>query len=361
MLTVDDKQNVWYNNSNMKYLVFDIECCNGSDICSFGFVLTDESFNVIEQRDILINPENRFILTNRSGTQGISLAYKKEHFYASPKFPFFHEYLKKLIEDEECYKIGFAISNDAGFLNKACSRYKLEPINFTFFDIQRLDAKLHNNNAIRSLGKIIDEYGIEQDDENILHKSDDDAFFTLTIFRRMLAETGKSFEEILKEYPDCEGKSFNFGVSYNGVAIGNKDKMRKKDNIIFYRYTNELFRNSAKTGALKGKKLCFSRYFTSHNYRKMLALAPLVINEGGRFTQANLINYYIKADDMSNSQIDRLLELNPNIEVVTLEEFLPVIGLTQEKLMELEKDVPIDEFKKKADELPQFEYWRKKK
>ena len=316
----------------MNYLIFDIECCNGNDICSFGYVLADENFCVLRQNDILINPENKFVLTNRKGTQGISLAYKPQDFYSAPKFPHYYEFLKTLIEDESCAKIGFAISNDAGFLNKACARYHLEPINFTFFDIQRLDAKLHNNNAVRGLGKIIAQYGIEQDEDNILHKSDDDAFFTMQLFKKFLEETGKSYEELLKEFPDCEGKSQGGGVSYNGVAIGNKDKMRKKDAIIFNRYVNELFRASDKKGVLRGKKLCFSRYFSTHNYRKMIALAPIITSLGAKFVQPKACNYYVKADEMSNSQIDYLLTQNDKIEVITLPDFLSLIGISEDEI-----------------------------
>ena len=62
-------------NLIMNYLFLDMECSNGNDICSFGYVLADENFNVLQQNDVLINPESKFVLTNREGTQGISLAY----------------------------------------------------------------------------------------------------------------------------------------------------------------------------------------------------------------------------------------------------------------------------------------------
>ena len=34
----------------MRYLFFDIECCNGRDICEFGYVITDTEFNVLEKK-----------------------------------------------------------------------------------------------------------------------------------------------------------------------------------------------------------------------------------------------------------------------------------------------------------------------
>ena len=42
----------------MKYLFFDIECANCFEgkgkICEFGYVLTDEAFNEIESKEIII-------------------------------------------------------------------------------------------------------------------------------------------------------------------------------------------------------------------------------------------------------------------------------------------------------------------
>ena len=44
----------------MKYLFFDIECsnCHGGigKMCEFGYVLTDENFNIISQDDIPMSP-----------------------------------------------------------------------------------------------------------------------------------------------------------------------------------------------------------------------------------------------------------------------------------------------------------------
>lgn len=33
----------------MRYLAFDIECCDGKHICEFGYVITDEKFNIIKK------------------------------------------------------------------------------------------------------------------------------------------------------------------------------------------------------------------------------------------------------------------------------------------------------------------------
>ena len=63
----------------MNYVFFDIECANcihgEGKICSFGFVKTDENFNVIQEHDLLRNPDAPFLLGNAKTGKGITLAY----------------------------------------------------------------------------------------------------------------------------------------------------------------------------------------------------------------------------------------------------------------------------------------------
>lgn len=51
MIVTIVRMNGMTSTPNKKYLFFDIECSNGypvsSKICSFGYVLTDNEFNVI--------------------------------------------------------------------------------------------------------------------------------------------------------------------------------------------------------------------------------------------------------------------------------------------------------------------------
>ena len=108
----------------MRYLFFDIECCDGKNICEFGYVITDNKFNILEKKDIIINPENKFNLTGRSNSKDLHLCYPESIYYKSNKFPYFYEKIKKLIEYPDQLIVGHAISNDAKYLKIACQRYK---------------------------------------------------------------------------------------------------------------------------------------------------------------------------------------------------------------------------------------------
>lgn len=63
----------------MRFLFFDIECANTFNnickLCSFGYVIMDEHFNLIEQRDIIINPEDIFDPYFFKPDSNISLPY----------------------------------------------------------------------------------------------------------------------------------------------------------------------------------------------------------------------------------------------------------------------------------------------
>ncbi len=45
----------------MRYLFFDIECSEGKSMCSFGYVLTDEKFRILEKDDFVVEQCLKFI------------------------------------------------------------------------------------------------------------------------------------------------------------------------------------------------------------------------------------------------------------------------------------------------------------
>lgn len=46
----------------MRYLFFDIECCNGRNICEFGYVITDDKFNILEKKILQLTQKTNLIL-----------------------------------------------------------------------------------------------------------------------------------------------------------------------------------------------------------------------------------------------------------------------------------------------------------
>ena len=68
--------------------IFDIECVHEKNVqymLSFGYVITDEDFNVIEKEDVLINPNLPFSLTD----VGVPVYYSIREILNSPIFLMF--------------------------------------------------------------------------------------------------------------------------------------------------------------------------------------------------------------------------------------------------------------------------------
>ena len=136
----------------MRYLSFDIECCDGRSICEFGYVITDESFNIIEKDCFTVNPVLPFSLLRRPNQDDMKLYFSEEEYYASPEFPDFYDRIRSLLTAPDQTVIGYSTGCDAGFLRDACLRYGLPSLDFGFVDIQTIYGKYSGEKMQVSLG-----------------------------------------------------------------------------------------------------------------------------------------------------------------------------------------------------------------
>ena len=203
----------------MKYLFFDIECsnCHGGigKMCEFGYVLTDENFNIISQDDIPMSPGkgdwNRFDLTGRDGEKDIELAYEYKFYLSQREFPHFYKRIKKLVCDPDTICFAYSMGNDIRHLHNSCTRYKLEPFNYTCYDVQMFVAKylqkkgqMNLENAGRRLVSPDCLVKLEK------HLSRDDAKLEMMIFEAICALEQKTSREVLEEYDSTKVNSIDF-------------------------------------------------------------------------------------------------------------------------------------------------------
>ncbi len=187
----------------MNYLFFDIECCNSHNICEFGYVLTDDKFNIIKQEELLINPAKEFkIKTDES--KFIDLTYNVEEYMKSPSFREYYEKIKDVITKDEQLVFGYAINNDAYYLKTACQRYHLTPISFTFYDIQIIFSKYYEVKEQLSLKKATSDLNLDLN--CVFHRAIDDSIATLNVAKKLVLESKLKLEELVKKYECCKGK-----------------------------------------------------------------------------------------------------------------------------------------------------------
>lgn len=290
----------------MRYLSFDIECCDRQHICEFGYVITDENFKIIDKQVFVINPEKKFNLTGRPHQDDLKLFFSDEEYYAGEKFPYYYERIKELLTTKEQIVVGHAVSNDAGFLRTACKRYQLESINFTFFDSQKVYSEYANDKGRISLENAGEVLHLEK--PTFLHKSDEDALLTIQMMQKMCELLSVSLNELRELCPTANGSSRNFNIMYTGNSLPEMiESLSKNINSLSNNKKDACIRQFAKKveargeiikSELTGCKLCFSPIFEKENVKDTLVLIQLLADHGCRYNlKVSENDYYVATQE----------------------------------------------------------------
>lgn len=299
----------------MKYLFFDCECANcyhhEGKICSFGYVVSDENFKVLEQADIVINPDAPFdphVLG--VGERSINLAYTPLRFAHAPKFDAVFAKISGLLGDPDTQVFGYAIENDLGFLLSECRRYSLTLPEFAYFDIQdyaRLEGKWERSpsleDALKSLQVPYDAYAE--------HQSDDDAAMSMLLLKGLLSADSLSMAAAQKAYPQCAGRLSLFqkqlalaslkkdlGLPYDPEF---RDKQRDYQELV------GLVPDNAASEELKGKRYCLSPNLLA-SPDLALDLANLILDRSGLLVrQLREATVYLVYDEEEKAAAEPLL------------------------------------------------------
>lgn len=187
----------------MKYLFFDIECANRlNKICEFGYVLTDENFNILKKDDIPMSPGNKQNKNDQFKNTKFNWAYDKDYYFECPKFPCYYESLKTLFEDKNTLIFGWAVNNDIIYLGSEFKRYKFEPFSYQVYDIQKImeycsKKKSGLTNAFKNLCPKNEFVKLQP------HLSKDDAYMSMRVLQEMLKKLEISVNEIIEICPEC--------------------------------------------------------------------------------------------------------------------------------------------------------------
>lgn len=336
----------------MNYLFFDIECANcdngNGKICSFGYVLTDESFNVREYTDLIMNPKAKFKLRGYGNKSFIQLAYPEQTFLDSPPFTYYYEKIKALLNMEDTLIFGYAPENDASFLRSEFERFGLCEIQFKFHDVQRLFKALVETEGpnLCSLSAACDILGI--DTAFITHKSCDDAFATMLVLKELSARTGKSPQTLINENRKICGQLKNGEISANYFKP--KPELKPGEENMMKGINKDNFRYLLRRLAFRKTRInvAFSWVYENRHYHEMVVLVSELSKQGYRYTsKLSEADIFVKKPsyvrgicrrekdifetknsnyEINNSKIKRKLR------VMKFADILAVLGISEEKL-----------------------------
>lgn len=187
----------------MKYLFYDIESAKNDDkngnICEFGYVLTNEKFEILEKDNILINPNvignwDYYVVKNL-------LSYPKQKYLECDKFESVYTKIKELFKTANCIFIfGDPTKADIKKINEECKRNKLEYINFTVYDIQKIYQNYKKVKIEKGLYKVLGLEGITS--LGTEHNAMDDAENAMLLLKFI---TGKTTRIMMNLLNDCLG------------------------------------------------------------------------------------------------------------------------------------------------------------
>lgn len=357
----------------MRYLFLDMEFANSFDnkskICEFGYVIVDEAFNVLEKRNILVNPKvtkwDYYVVKKL-------LTFSKKEYISASAFDLIYKEIKSIIESAD-YVFGHSTVSDIKALNDECRRYDLPFLNFSFYDIKLIYAEYQTNSKKLGLSNIL--YGLSQKENTNRHNALEDAISTMIVMKDMLESMEISLEDFLELCPKGLDKTENGVIasileekSYLKKKLeptldGDESNLLIKHSLNWERFLQFLDNVKATeehiTPNLYNKKICISMNYEELHYKQMLNLVQIIKNAGGSYvlkaSDADIfVQYDIKLENGSVRKCSRLdyvkktLNEGKFIQIVMLDEFLRLLGIKENDLNELPRPSFLFLYEKKS-------------
>lgn len=337
----------------MKYCFFDIECANcfggTGKICEFGYVVTNESFEILETEEFIINPKSTFdsyVLNNM-------LAYSEYVYNRAKDYTHFYDKIKRLFDLEDVLYIGHTIDADAKYLNDEAERYDKPYFNYKFYDVREIYSSYAHTEGNVGLETMSRAFGNVSRHHS--HRAQDDALTTMIITKELSSRMGKSVPELIEYVKDCAGETVDGKVTTvareqarikreeKSESISNKNQYG--DNYVRFLQFIEGVRPQGEIikSELNDKSLTVTLNYQAYNHREMLSLVQLLKNHDCSYKlKASESDYMVtKKVCKEDGQERECTKLNyvkeailggKNIKIITFEELLSILQVAEEDL-----------------------------
>ena len=338
----------------MRYLFFDLECATqkgGDKICEFGYVITDENFNLIEKTNLIINPNIPRTDWNYKVLRKILTRTINEYVHHDT-FDKYYDFIKELIESADLI-FGHSINGDMKFLNEDCKRYNLPPLTYTTYDVKTFYKVYSNTLTDTSLVHILEKMGITGDER--VHDASADAYNTMIALKYILKNLKVSLKEMMERAYNAKYQTVNYKVK---SIIIRKTKEEKKENNNLNHNSKRwkkftIYTNTIEVNNFNGKIYIISRNYEDTHYKQMTNIVYYLSLIGARYTvDANLANTFVRFNQVDeNNKLKpcgryKIFVNNhqPNKENIEFSELLKRININMETLEK--EDVKIIDEKK---------------
>jgi len=321
---------------NIYYLFYDLESGNEHDglggICSFGYVLTNDSFDILESDDIIINPELKkwdwYALKN-------ILPYKKDCYEQMSNFPKAYDKIKRLFALDDLIVINHAIGNDIILLEQTCKRYKLELFNYAYYDSCELYRKIKGRKNHDNLDTISKEVcGLE---ERKSHTSLDDAERVYLIMKTLCFDEQTSLVNLFEKY-GFKAKRTTDIDERNIIDFKNNKTHDSNNNRLFNKWIKRTKIKKDIESEYNGLSFSISSDYENHHFKEMLFIISLSAKLGMKYSiKPSECDIFATVKDDNSSRARSINEAKENgkeIKIIDINDFLKIIGYKEEKVIE---------------------------
>lgn len=326
----------------MKILFFDLEyasCMNGCKICEFGYVITNEKFEIIERNNIIINPNITFDEWDLWALKHI-LTRTRNEYEERLSFDKYYPKIKGIIESCD-FVLGHSLNNDAKALNDDCKRYNLPSIDFDFYDVKLFYKEYKNTNKEISVLNILNELDLKGEEGE--HDAEVDAYNTMTEFKEMLNKLGFSLAEMIDLCPNVKDRTENYVVSSikqnkeKSEEVGEKTrKFAKKLKKITEKYPERD----------NWPLICLSDSIKETSIEGRLRLIEAIFNAGYNYgNKVSVCSYFVMGNEYSERDLscDHNIEDNKkDIKKITISELSKLINEEVSETGEIEEKVDFE-------------------
>lgn len=349
-----------------KYLFFDCEFATSKGgeekICEFGYVLVDDRFNVIYKGNIVINPN---IKPNEWDYRVVrKILTRPRYVYENQlNFSAYYKKIEFLVKSAD-YILGHSLASDAHALNCDCKRYNLPSLDYTFYDIKEFYKSFIDTRKDVSVENILASLNIKGDENS--HDAEADAYNTMLELKAMLLRLEMKLEDLIDVCPKAKDKTENYLIESRLIsAMAQEENQRKMmegdysdgtndllkmgrhhNKRIFVQFLDNVQVTATGRGLLKDKKVSISLNYECCHFKEMMNIVQIIKNEGGEYvlkgSESNLFVTYDSFDESGNPrQCNRLkyalqaINDGASIEIITFEQFLKMLGMTNDELESL--------------------------
>ena len=326
-------------------------------ICEFGYVLTNESFEVLKRGNFIIDP-NIYKCDWDWRVVRTILTRKVREYESSPRFDEYYDDIYELITKSD-YVFGHSLDGDAKALNQECQRYDLASIDFDFYDIKRFYREYDNAKRDVSVVEILDKLGIKGEEKT--HDAETDSYNTMLELKAMLEALELSLEDLISLCPSAKNTNQDYLVEsieanrrireakFKEFLSGEGNNNLKRgtpSGRLFLQFLDNVVPNNNVERTLADLKFSISINYEENHYKQMLNIVQLLTNLGATYvmkaTQADIfVTYDVRNNDGSLKPCSKLKYVNKandegaSIKIISFNEFMTMLGITEEKLNEL--------------------------